>query len=461
LLDSIFGPENFRNEIIWRRTGSHNSSRRFGPIHDVLFFYSKSKNYYFKPVYQPYLKGHVKSFFKKEDQHGRYWGNALTGAGTRNGQSGQLWRKYNPSAVGRHWAVPGRIATELNLDPGLSVQEKLDAIDEAGFIVHPVGKSSAMPTYRQYLDKSPGMSIQDIWVYQPHTSGVLHGSDKCIDEDVRWLVRQGDRERLGYPTQKPEGLLERIIESSCPEGGHVLDPFCGCGTAVAVAERLDRHWTGIDITILATNLIKSRLVAAFGEEVEFSVIGEPTTLEDAEQLAREDKHQFEAWALGLVGARTETKKKGADGGVDGRLFFQEKLGGKVRQVMISVKGGAIHPSDIRELRGVIEREDAEMGLLISLREPTPAMRSEAATAGVYRSGGEGVGTWGKHPRIQLRTVEELLNGKRIDMPPLTGSLSLPQAPRVERRRPLSEPLFRNISNPQFSEKTSKPSKSTT
>lgn len=463
LLDSIFGPENFRNEIIWRRTGSHNSSRRFGPIHDVLLFYSKSKSYYFKTIYQPYMAGHVANFFKKEDpQHGRYWSNALTGAGTRNGQSGRPWHGYDPTAAGRHWAVPGRIASELNLDPDLSVQEKLDALDDAGFIVHSTEKSSAMPTYRQYLDKSPGMSIQDVWAYQPHTSGTLYGSDKSIDEDVRWLVRQGDRERLGYPTQKPEGLLERIVESSCPKGGQVLDPFCGCGTAVAVAERLDRRWTGIDITILATNLIKSRLLAAFGEEVDFSVIGEPTTLEDAEQLAKEDKHQFEAWALGLVGARTATKKKGKDRGIDGRLLFQEKLGGKVRQALISVKGGGMGPRDVRDLRGVITRESAELGVLISMRKPTAAMRSEAATAGIYRSGGEGVGTWGKHPKIQLLTVEDLLNGKRIDMPPLTGSLSLPQAPREERRRHISEPLFRNLPDAsQFSGKPSKPSRSAT
>jgi hypothetical protein len=218
----------------------------------------------------------------------------------------------------------------------------------------------------------------------------------------------------------------------------------GLNLAVAVAERLNRQWTGIDITILATNLIKSRLVAAFGEEVDFTVIGEPTTLEDAEQLAKEDKHQFEAWALGLVGARTATKKKGRDRGIDGRLFFQEKSGGKVRQVLISVKGGGLNPAHVRDLRGVIAREEAEIGLLISMRRPTKAMRSEAASAGVYHSGGEGVATWGNHPKIQLLTIEDLLNGKRIDMPPLTGTLSLPQAPRVDRRRKISEPLFRNI-----------------
>ena len=330
----------------------------------------------------------------------------------------------------------------------LGVLKKLDALYEAGLVEIKDGAEWPHPV--RYLEPGDGQPLSDIWASQPYTGawakgveGTVYNSTEDIDADVQWLGRT-DPEKLGYPTQKPEGLLERVIESSCPEGGRVLDPFCGCGTAVAVAERLNRRWTGIDITILATNLIKSRLVSAFGEEVDFSVVGEPTTLEDAEQLAKEDKHQFEAWALGLVGARTANKKKGADRGIDGRLLFQEKPGGKVRQVLISVKGGSIHPSDIRELHGVIDREDAEIGLFISMHEPTAAMRSEAASAGVYNSGGEGVATWGQHARIQLLTVKDLLSGKRIDMPPLTGSLSLPEAPRSERRRPISEPLFRNL-----------------
>lgn len=453
LLDSVFGPENFRNEIIWRRTGSHNSSRRFGPIHDVLLFYSKTKDYYFKTIYQPYMKGHVKSFFKKEDPMlGRYWSNALTGAGTRNGQSGKPWHGYDPTEVGRHWAVPGRIAKELDLDPEMSVQERLDAIDQAGFIVHPAQNSTAMPTYRQYLDKSPGMSIQDIWAYQPHTSGVLHDSAKGIDEDVRWLVRQGDREKLGYPTQKPEGLLERIIESSCPEGGRVLDPFCGCGTTIAAAEKINRRWIGIDITFQATNLIKHRLLDAFGDTFPYTVVGEPTTVEDAKELAEEDRNQFEAWALGLVGARNAAKKKGSDKGIDGRLLFHEKQGGLTRQVLISVKSGNVGVADVRDLRGVIEREEAEIGLLITMRDPTQPMRTEAVGAGFYDSGSEGVGTWGQHPRMQILTVAELLDGRRIDMPPLSGSLTFRRAPRVERRRSTTRPLFRNVSTlPSFDE----------
>jgi site-specific DNA-methyltransferase (adenine-specific) len=244
VMDSVFGPEQFRNEIIWRRSGSHNSSRRFGPIHDVLLFYTKTDNYYFNPIYKPYFKGHVAGYFKQRDQRGAFWTNALTGAGTRNGDSGKPWHGYSPTAVGRHWAIPGRIAEELGLDPDLALHEKLDALDAAGFITHPGKASNAMPTYKQYLNDSPGNLVQDIWAYQPYTHNLLHGTDDAIDEDVRWLVAQGDSERMGYPTQKPLGLLRRIIESSCPPDGVVLDPFCGCGTAVVAAELLGRSWIG-------------------------------------------------------------------------------------------------------------------------------------------------------------------------------------------------------------------------
>jgi hypothetical protein len=245
--------------------------------------------YKFRPVYTPYAKGHVDSYFKKTGEHG-CWGNALTGAGTRKGLSGDPWKHYNPTSVGRHWAIPGRVAEDLGIDPDLTPQEKLDALDEAGFVSHPSKGSDAMPTYHQYLDDSPGMRIQDIWSYQPHTQGVLYGTDAGIDEDVRWLVRQGDTERLGYPTQKPLGLLERVIRSSTDEGDLVLDPFCGCGTTVTAAQTLKRRWVGIDITYLAIALIKSRLSLVPAEN--YSVSGEPTTEEDAEHLAADDPYQF-------------------------------------------------------------------------------------------------------------------------------------------------------------------------
>jgi site-specific DNA-methyltransferase (adenine-specific) len=274
------------------------------------------------------------------------------------------------------------------------------------------------------------------------------GPQRLLDQTnaAEWQRTADPRERLGYPTQKPESLLERMIESSSNKGDVVLDPFCDCGTAIAVAEKLNRRWIGIDVTYLATHLIKSRLVEAFGERINFSVTGEPTTTDDASKLAREDPYQFEAWALGLVGARA-TKKKGADRGIDGRLLFHEKQGGQTRQVLISVKAGKVGVGAVRDLRGVIERENAEIGLLITMGESTEPMRTEAASAGFYRSGSEGVGSWGKHPRIQLATVEELLKGKRIDMPPLTGNLTFRRAPKAEQRLHVMEPLFRNLPGP--------------
>lgn len=434
LLDSIFGPEQFRNEIIWRRTGSHNSARRFGPIHDVILFFTKSNDYFFNTLRLPYLAGHVAGYFNREDERGKYWTNALTGAGTREGSSGRPWRNYDPTARGRHWAIPGRLLEGLsNSSARLTSQEKLDLIDAAGFVRHPPAGSNAMPTYVQYLDDSSGIPCQDIWAYQPHTHGALYGTDDCIDEDVRWFSAQGDPERLGYPTQKPVGLLTRIVHSSCPESGVVLDPFCGCGTTIAAARKLGRAWIGIDITHLAISLIKHRLANAFGEKVrtEYQVIGEPTDVGGARQLAADDPHQFQWWALGLVGARPSEQKKGADRGIDGRVFFHDDVeGGRTQQIVLSVKSGKTSVPHVRDLRGVIERENAAVGVLITLQEPTKQMRSEAAGAGFYESRW-GAGTATRHPRMQILTIEELLRGKAIDMPPTRDVRTHKKAPRMK------------------------------
>ncbi len=258
LMDAVFGAVNFKNEIVWRRTGSHNSARRYGPIHDTLLFYTNSDQYLFTVPRGPYLKGHVKEYFKSADARGPYWTNALTGAGTRNGESGMTWRGFNPTAKGRHWAIPGRISEELGITE-LPLLERLEGMYKAGFVLLPGDSSVALPTYKQYLADSGGMPVQDIWAYQPHTSGVLEGTDDGIDEDVRWLSPY-DQERLGYQTQKPEGLLRRIIAASSNPGDLVLDPFCGCGTAVAAAHRLGRKWIGIDITYIAVDLMRNRLL---------------------------------------------------------------------------------------------------------------------------------------------------------------------------------------------------------
>ena len=396
LLDSIFGPINFRNEIVWRRSGSHNSARRFGPIHDTILFYSKAKPYYWRKVYRPYLRGYVQTYFNKNDEKGVYRSQTLTGSGIRHGDSGKSWKGFDPTSKGRHWAFPGVIGEELDIEDDLTLHDKLDMLERADLLASKVG---GLPEYRQYLHQSKGNLLQDIWAYQPYTQGCLEGTEEPVDGDVKWLEKRGGDERLGYPTQKPLGLLERIIRSSSNEGATILDPFCGCGTTIAAAQKLGRRWIGIDITHLAISLIRHRMRDSFGKDCSFGVVGEPTSFQDATALAKQEPHQFEVWALGLAGARPAEPKKGPDRGIDGRLYFHDEgQGGKTKQIIFSVKAGHVTVSHIRDLVGVINREKAQIGAFLSLKPPTSPMRREAASAGFYES------PWGKHPRIQLLTM---------------------------------------------------------
>jgi len=230
-----------------------------------------------------------------------------------------------------------------------------------------------------------------------------------------------------FPTQKPESLIERIILASTNEGDLVLDPFCGCGTTIVTAQKLKRQWIGIDITALSITLIKNRLKDAFLEKVPYKVIGEPVSLPDAERLAQEDPYQFQCWALGLVGARPVEQKKGADKGIDGRLYFYDEARGiKTKQIIFSVKSGHITVAHIRDLRGVIEREQAEMGVFITLQPPTKPMKSEALEAGYYDS------PWGTtHPRIQIITIAELLGKKGLDVPAAKVNVTFKKSDRVK------------------------------
>ena len=201
------------------------------------------------------------------------------------------------------------------------------------------------------------------------------------------------------------GDYAQLLKALC------IDPFCGCGTTIAAAQKLGRRWIGIDITHLAISLIRHRLRDSFGKDFRLEVIGEPTSFQDAQALAKQDPYQFQWWALGLVGARPAEQKKGADRGIDGRLYFHDEgRGGKTKQIIFSVKAGHVTVSHIRDLVGVINREKAQIGAFLSLDPPTSPMRKEAASAGFYES------PWGKHPRIQLLTIEALLGGKSVDYP---------------------------------------------
>ncbi len=392
LMDAVFGPDRFLSEIIWKRTSAHSSAKRYGPVHDVLLLYGKTQEYKWNRLFQPYDPEYLETFFDQQDEDGRRWKRMdLTGAGIRHGETGTKWKGLDVTAKGRHWAYP---------------PAGLDELDAKGRIHWPA-KPGGMPRLKQYPEDLPGVPLQDVWT------------------DIRPLHNLA-AERLGYPTQKPEHLLERILQASSDEGDTVLDPFCGCGTTITAAQKLNRRWIGIDITHLAITLIRSRLADTFGSSIAYEVIGEPVSLPDAAKLAADDPYQFQWWALGLVGARPVDEKKGADKGIDGRIYFHAG-DDRTHQIVLSVKAGHVNVSHVRDLRGVMERERAEMGVLISLEEPTAAMRKEAASAGFYSS------PWGKHARLQLITVEEFLTGKTINRPPAQTSVTFKRAPKATPR----------------------------
>lgn len=394
LMDGIFGAQNFRSEIIWKRSTAHSDTRQgrrqHGRLHDVILYYTTSDEWTWNPLYTAYDAEYVASKYAHAEvgTGRRYMLDNITGPGGA--------AKGNPSyevmGVTRFWRYS---------------KSKMDELIKAGRIVQP--RPGAVPRYKRYLDEMPGIPLQDVWT------------------DIDPINSQA-AERLGYPTQKPEALMERIIGSSSNEGDTVLDPFCGCGTTIAAAQKLKRRWIGIDITNLAITLIRGRLGDTFGSAAKYEVIGEPVTLPDARDLAASDPYQFQWWALGLVGARPVEQKKGADRGIDGRIYFH--VGDdKTRQIVLSVKAGHVNVSHVRDLRGVLDREQADMGVLISLEDSTAPMRKEAASAGFYTS------PWGKHPRLQLLTIEDLLTGKSIDRPPAQTSVTFRKAPKAAPKAP--------------------------
>lgn len=389
MMDGIFGHQNFRNEIVWKRTGSHGGAKRWGPVHDTLLFYTVSDNYVWNRVFQEYDTSYLDKFYRFSDERGRYQLVALTGAGTRSGDSGRPWHGVDPTASGRHWAVPSRALAAAYPErdvSDLSTQEKLDLLDQAGLIYWP--PRGSIPRQKRYSDENPGVQVQDIVT------------------DIGPISSQS-RERLGYPTQKPIALLDRIIKVSSPPNGVIFDPFCGCGTTIYAAERNQRQWIGCDIAILSIRLIRDTLAVRpydLVEGVHYEIDGIPVSVEQAKELFEHDPFVFQNWAVERIGG-FPARKKVADRGVDGRLYFETREG--LRDMVLSVKGGGIRPTDIRDLRGVLEREDtADMAGFISLREPSHAMLKEAAEAGTFEY--QGV----EYPRIQLLTVREVLEEKR-------------------------------------------------
>jgi DNA modification methylase len=395
LMDAIFSAPNFRNEISWKRSDAHSDAKQgakhYGRIHDILLYYSKGASPAFTQLYTPLPDKTQEKWYRHiEEGTGRRYNKAdVTGpGGASKGNPHYEWK-----GITRYW--------RYNL-------EKMEQLEARGKLVY---TKSGMVYEKRYLDESKGVAVQDWW----DDISMLRGIHR-------------DSERLGYPTQKPKALLERIIRSSSSEGDFVLDPFCGCGTAIEVAQQFNRRWIGIDITHLAIGLIKKRLADAFGDAVRntYEVIGEPADLSGAQDLATNDPYQFQWWALGLAGARPTEQKKGADRGIDGRLYFHdEPRGGKTKQIIFSVKAGHVQSAYVRDLRGVIEREDAQIGVLISMEAPTKPMLKEAAEAGFYKP----PGLQDKYPRIQILTIEGLLAGKQVAHPRLLDA-TFKKAPKA-------------------------------
>lgn len=410
VLDAVFCGQggDFLNEIVWKRTSSHSSAKRWGPTHDTILYYTKSPNYVWNDIPQSHSPEHISSKYATKDEHDNFMAADLTGAELRTGHSGKTWRGFDPTALGRHWAVPRKVPedkVDLAGWDGLTTQEKLDRLDEAGLIYWPK-KAGGFPRFKRYINS--GISIQSVITDIPP-------------------INSQAQERLNYPTQKPEALLERIIKASSNEGDTVLDAYCGCGTTVAVAQRLNRRWIGVDITYQSIALILKRLEDRYPDdwpaiEAAIHLDGVPRDLESAMALAnrKDDKtrKEFEKWAV-LTFSKNQARineKKGADGGIDGIAYFllDSDSNGKA---IFQVKSRPGNRGDLATLNSDRQREKAEFGFLICTGLPTKPMRDEIAAAGKF-----------KHPllqreddRLQVITVAELFDsrerpGVRLDLP---------------------------------------------
>lgn len=374
LLDNIFGSENFRNEIIWKRQSSHNDAiNQFAAISDTIFFYVKSPAAKFNVVRRALDPEYVAKFYRHKDVNGRLY--QLDNMASPNPRPNMMYDWMGYAYPPKGWRYEKATMQKLH---------------DEGRIYYPSDKKQR-PRLKRYLDENQGMAVPNVW------------------DDINSLVA-GAKEFLGYPTQKPLPLLERIIQASSKPGDVVLDPFCGCGTAVHAAQKLGRQWIGIDITHMAISLIEKRLRDAF-KDIQFETEGVPKDTEGARDLAQRDKYQFQWWACSLVNAQPyQGKKKGADGGIDGLIYFTDVQDGKRvdQKIIVSVKGGDnVGLTMLKDLVTTVEHNKAQIGLFVTLVPPTQPMIAEAAKAGFYHAG-----NGREYPRIQILTIEDLMTKRK-------------------------------------------------
>lgn len=396
LLDAVFGAQGFVNEVVWKRTFAHgNVGRNYGNVTDSLLFYAKTDQYTWNQPYLELTAEETEAKYPNVDPDGRRWQSVtLRNPGVRP----NLHFPYTASNGVTYQPHPNGWSCN---------QERLERYDREGRLHFPAKPAGAL-RLRMYADESSGERAQNLW------------------DDIPPIAANA-KERLGYPTQKPVALLERIIATSSNAGDLVLDPFCGCGTTIHAAQQLGRRWIGVDITHLSIALLKNRLDDAFGLMAgkDYLVVGEPVDLASARQLADDDRYQFQWWALSLVRARPfgaaasaaaggpRAGKKGADQGKDGVITFLDDTSGQAKRALVQVKSGHVTREHIGSLRGTVEREKAQMGVFITLEDPTRPMQTEALAAGYYHSPG-----WNRdYPRLQIVTIRELLAGAELRLPP--------------------------------------------
>ncbi|MCI0478600.1 MAG: restriction endonuclease [Anaerolineales bacterium] len=374
--------------MTWKRTSSHNDARRkYADVSDTIFFYTKTDDYKFDVPRAEYSQEYLENFYRYVDENGRRY--RLSDLRSPNPRPNLMYeyKGYKPHKNG--WAVS---------------REKMEQLDREGRLHFPA-KQDGRIQQRRYLDEMAGMPVPNVW------------------DDIQPIQAQAD-ERMGYPTQKPLALLERIISASSNPGDLVLDPFCGCGTAVHAAQNLDRQWIGIDITPLAIGLIEKRMRGKF-PDLAFNVEGVPKDLDGARKLAEKDKYKFQLWACALVGAQPyRGGKKGADSGIDGIVYFQDSKDA-AKKIIVSVKGGEhVTLTMLKDLIATVAHENAQLGFFVTLTPPTKPMQTEAASAGFYESPNHGA-----FPKIQILTIEGLLNGTESPRYPdlSRGAISFKQA----------------------------------
>jgi len=381
LLDQVFGVKNLKNEIVWKRFTFHADAKRYGRLCDRLLFYTKSEAFVWHRHTRPYSREYIESHFKEDEK-------------------GRLFRLADLNPPGRRGPVYEFLGVKR---PWRYTKEKMEKLLSEGHIY----TKSRIPQLIRYLDKMPGQAVPDLW------------------DDIA-AINPRSKELLGYPTQKPIALLERIINASSNEGDVVLDPFCGCGTTIAAAEKLGRKWIGIDITHLAIALIKKRIADHF-PDAKFEVVGEPKSVDSAKALFDQSPFQFEAWAVSLIGGQPYRSTGGGDTGIDGFLYFKDYKK-KYHRIIIEVKGGKYQQRDVRALARVLEREKAPLGVLIVLNQPTRGMMTEAASMDKW----EMPGSKREYPVLQVFIIQDYFKGKRPDLPDTSETLK--KAKRTLRER---------------------------